>query len=88
MTRMGDKTKVDNMVPEECKGCPHRSGRKADTGHGLIDTAARVEGAAVEVVTGERQDKCGLCGCPLVNLSLTNLVPEGCPRTSEHGGEQ
>lgn len=32
----------------------------------------------------ETDFKCGLCGCPLVNLALTDQAPEGCPRLDNH----
>lgn len=75
------KTKVSDFDPEVCEGCPFR---EQEGGEGLINSLADLENSLIGGATGEQQYKCGLCGCPLKNLEVTNLAPDECPRLSEH----
>ncbi len=85
---MSDKVAVNDMDPAACEGCPHRVEAGESTGRTVIDAAAKAETAVVEKATDEKQYKCGLCGCPLMNLSLFNRVPDLCPRVGDHGGDK
>jgi hypothetical protein len=85
---MTDKQVVVDMDPSACEGCPYRVDPGANTDRPVIDKLAQAETAVLGAVSGENKQKCGLCGCPLVNLSLFNRVPTGCPRVAEHGGER
>lgn len=88
------KRRVADFDQAVCKGeapgvfgpCSHLETRGGSTGRAVIDALADVEGRALEAVTGERQFKCGMCGCPLANLGATDMAPEGCPRLSRHDG--
>lgn len=91
------KTSVEQFDPDVCMGrrrdvdgrCPHLEDIDADTGRGVVDRLARVESAAMRA-TGVAQNrdesefKCGACGCPLVNLHLTDFAPDNCPRLDKH----
>jgi len=76
------------MDPDACEGCPYRTPVEEGTGRSFVDTAARLEGEVLERATGDKQYKCGLCGCPLANLALFNQVPSTCPSIDKHGGER
>jgi len=86
------KTSVTDFDQAVCNGdvegetgpCPERVGGGESTGRGGIDRLARVETEAIEAVTGDEQFKCGLCGCPLVNLEAFGVAPENCPRIEKH----
>lgn len=91
------KVSVRNFDTDVCMGqrgdfdspCPKRVPVDADTGRGVVDGLSRIEGQAMNAVgIGEDGDytdfKCGMCSCPLVNLALTDLAPEGCPRLASH----
>jgi hypothetical protein len=83
------KTSAPNFDATNCDGCPHRTKEGPTDGGGkAVDVVADIEARAVEAVTGDEQFKCGLCGCPLVNLELVEQAPEQCPRIEDHGGEQ
>jgi len=84
---MTGKTAVSDFDQSVCEGCPERVGATESTGNGVVDTLASIEAGGLSAATGEEQHKCGLCGCPLVNLELTGMAPTGCPRLAEHGGE-
>lgn len=87
-----DKTHVDHFQQDVCTGeagrestpCEHAVAGDADTGRPLVDLLARVETTAIGTLAGNRQLKCGLCGCPLANLSAFDLAPAGCPRLADH----
>lgn len=89
------KVRVRDLDQAACRGersdvdgpCPHFVASDADTGRGVVDRLARIEGAAIEAATGSDPGKCGACGCPVTNLSALNVVPPDCPRIPEHGGE-
>lgn len=88
------KTAVADFDPDVCTGdradvsgpCPELADMDESTGNGMVDKLSRVEGAAIEAATGEQQQKCGMCGCPLANLGAFNRAPEGCPRVDKHDG--
>jgi len=63
--------------PDVCEGCPHKT---TDAEGGLLGALADALG----------EDKCGLCGCPLSNLSAFQAPPESCIRLPQHrnGGER
>ena len=85
---MAGKTAVNDFDQSNCEGCPHRAEPGESTGNGVIDTLADIEAGGLSAATGEDQHKCGLCGCPLVNLELTGMAPADCPRISDHGGRK
>lgn len=81
------KQSVQNFDKSVCNGCPHRVRKGESTGsHGVVDNLADLENSVIEGVTGEATYKCGLCGCPLTNLALTNMAPAHCPRLDQHDG--
>lgn len=73
------KTRVADFDRSVCTGCPFRVAVDADTDRPVIDRLAAVEGAVID-----EEYKCGLCSCPLVNLELTNVAPDACPRLEAH----
>lgn len=89
------KVRVRDFSQQVCRGerpdvdgpCPHFVAGDADTGRGVVDRLARIEGAAIEAATGSDPGRCGLCGCNLPNLAALGVAPGGCPRIPEHGGE-
>ena len=81
------KTDAPGFDQSICDGCPHRVRGDENTGRTAIDAAALGETKVLEAITGEKQYKCGLCGCPLKNLELFGKVPTNCPRLREHGGD-
>lgn len=91
------KTSVRDFDTDVCMGerddvagpCPKRVPIDEGTGQGTVDRLARLEGAAMNAAgVGEDGDytdfKCGACGCPLVNLALTDQAPDECPRLEKH----
>lgn len=91
------KTSVRDFDPDACMGehaetsgpCPRRARIDEDTGQGIADRLSRMEGKAMDAVgigdDGDKTDfKCGMCSCPLVNLELTDMAPQGCPRLDKH----
>lgn len=86
------KTRVSDFDRSICDGdhdavsgaCPHRVAGDADTGRGGIDALAAIETRIAEAVTGDEAAKCGLCGCPLLNLGAVNVAPDNCPRLHLH----
>lgn len=86
------KTNVPDFSPDVCHGvdsdvsdtCPKRVYGQESTGRPIIDTLARLETRVLEVLTGEDQHKCGICGCPLPNLEAADKAPDGCPRLEHH----
>lgn len=82
-----EKIAVTSFNQETCAGCPHRVSGGESTGRPLIDALASIETGVLSGATGEKQAKCGLCGCPLKNLELFNRAPVDCPRVGEHGGQ-
>lgn len=86
------KQSVPDFSPDVCHGeapevagiCPQRVYGQESTGRPIIDTLARMETWVLEVVTGEDQYKCGICGCPLTNLDATDKAPDSCPRLEHH----
>lgn len=88
------KVRVNDMDPDVCMGeradvagpCEYLVPDDADTGHGVIDAARRVEMAVLRRMTDPQEGACSACGCSLVNLGALSLVPTECPRIAEHGG--
>lgn len=76
------KERVNNFDAEACESCPHRQ-RTGESG-GVVGRLSKAEGKVAEAVTGDEQYECGLCGCPLVNLSALNVAPDTCPKINEH----
>lgn len=77
------KVSVSNFRESVCVGCPNRKLTDEDT-EGFTGKAAKAEGSVLEALSGEKQYKCGLCGCPLANLELFDQAPEDCPRLVQH----
>lgn len=91
------KTSVQSFDSDVCMGgradvdgpCRYLADVDDDTGRPIVDRLARAESAALSVAgiaqEGSKTDfKCGCCGCPLVNLELTNEAPVRCPRLDKH----
>lgn len=79
---MGQRADVDSP-------CRYIQEIEEDTGRGVVDRLARAQKKAMDVVgIAEGRDKtdfkCGACGCPLVNLELTNMAPNRCPYKNKH----
>lgn len=87
------KVNVADFKTEVCMGedarfdgpCPHRMPVGEDNDKAVVDTLARAEGAALNVLSranGESPSdfKCGMCSCPLVNLAVADVAPANCPR--------
>lgn len=70
--------------PRYDRPCPKRVGGDENTGNPGIDMISRIETEAIEAATGEKQYKCGACGCPLANLSAVGVIPDNCPRSQAH----
>lgn len=91
-----DKIRVEDMDPDVCMGeradvdepCEFLVPDDADTGHGVIDAARRVEMAVLRSITDPQEGACSACGCSLVNLGALDYVPPECPRIAAHGGER
>lgn len=84
---MSPKVRVNDFDPDVCEDCPHRLEPGESSGNTAVDALAEAENQVLGAVKGEKQPKCGLCGCPLINLELVGRAPESCPRIDEHGGE-